>query len=1349
MATTHEGNLTNTPPFAYVKNQIDLRQELLGTPNLKNNPEILDVYNNRGVFARICSSISLDSQFSIDLQTRIDEILDIDPSERTARQNNDLKTFELNLTSTASERLKLSGFDSGFVDGLKGREFSKNFLIQGTVIKNPFNTDNSNQILEGGLGSFSNPFQGTYGWGSLTSDEEGFGYAPSPGITSANVKYLNKGAVTEVSINVKLYNRRQFQLFDLLYLRPGFSLLFEFGWTKYIKSGLNPFEHIASPTSVTGNETSGFSQRTEIQHARFNTAPFKEFFKDTPDKEAIFDSIEFERIKTEGNYDAVFGIISNFDWTFNEDGTYDCTIKMFGHGGVIEGLVANQQSGDKVRVANQTRYTEVETTDETTGETTTIREAESVPFNVPDANKSALGADLYRIIREYDFIENWPASNYDGFKFRRYYLEGFKDRNGQECNLYFENGLLGVSLESQTGHSSYGEEGDSFVQNPISYMLLGAFLALLQSKFLLYSFKEDSNQNPNPITSFDFNFVKKDVDGNILTKDEEGNDLFITGDGKDGGKNGVTYLPDNLKNDENYMLTAPGIFSADPGVCLVNWTNVTNEIAEITDNRDIKDGGIDVGGGITAGDVLGGLTKKNGKYYKDDMNARSFPAFNSYFVKMEEDQNGRKVPVQIQLGEEVKTNDIRSVPRDAFLGKIANIYVNINMLTKLAGQSGDGQNLFMNSFLQNLLMEIQGAFGGINQLRAETRETGVITIRDLIPSIKPNSVEIKDKKPIVNVFGINKNNNLGSFVKKFNINGSIPKDMMTQIIIGATATGNSITSNSTGLAGYNRGLTDIFKPNVKSGLESVVSEDDTLAGIFENKVAQPFIDVYNKRIFTSENLNKLKEGSKTFFPLLLGAYSNRNLVTSTFLPFDMSLEVDGISGFTVFNAVRVNDDILPVSYKNQGTSLMLSGMDQQIDESGWKTSLSCITFSDPAIVVGTGFKTTGLSEDDIVDWYLLTIEQLPAKLDEYFDVSDACKGKQYTGLEITGTDGFDVDQKRNAKAIYDVCKSLGITNTYLMAGLMVTAWGECSLRFRRESTIYYQNSFRLNYGTEWRTTGEHSYPNYKMFGYVWGPDGYLAEKLGSGWSPEVSKEYFDRFIKRLRELHSEGENGWRKADIYWSNYVYSVNKDLDFPGPSLDFTTHQSEEYLLNPESPGFKYRGGGGLQLTGPGKYEKAGKLLFDAGMITDKNVFVRHPDLLNDEAEPGDDFVRGQKGRIFTDTSLAGVDPAIFKGNSMVDIRNQSVVLSILRNIVGDLGGKIKNGEIAGGTDTRETVLNRLNCITDRWVGTYIATWANTGGGDPPTEKRRVNDGKNEKWYEEDGLDFRFTKNNTITLS
>ena len=1399
-AQTNQGNLTNTPPHAYVKNQIELRQQLLGRQNYANNPEILQLYNNRGVFARICSSIQFDEGLENDLLRQQRRIEIQSPDVRTSQQKNDLQTIEYNLNSTAKKRLLRSGFNESFISDIKGRNFSKKFIIQGSVIKNPF--ENPSNPLLGGLlegEGVDKVFGGLYGWGSITDNKEGFGYAPPPGITSATVKYLNKGAVTECTINVKLYNKRQFQLFDLLYLRPGFSLLFEFGWTQYIKSGRQEYEVGGSAVDITAP--------TKIENADFNTPAFQEFFKDKPDKEKIFTNLEVQRALTEGNYDGVFGIISNFDWTFNEDGTYDCTIKMFGHGGVIDGLTANSQGIEDLKVVQQIKYV-TETQENEEGVTTTTTRREKVEFKIPDADRSALGKELYSIINRYKFIQNWNGSGYGQFKFKTFYLENFKDRNGQSTNLYFPNGILGVELTKSDGSSAFGDEADKYVQNPISYMLLGAFFAMLQSKYLLYAYEGDEDTNPEPITSFDFNFVEKDIDGRIIVNDA----TKITGDGTEGSLEGVQYIPDNLENDQNFMLTAPGVFSADPSVCLVNWQNVTQEIAEITDRKSGKNGGIDVGGGITINDVLSGIRNTgadyangNSIYEKTNGRARSFPNFSNTFQYVE---SGSLVTRQI--GDTFDPKVVTTVPTNAFLGQISNIYVNINMLIKLAGQAADGQKLFMGDFLNNLLQEIQSAFGGINQLRTETRETGVITIRDLMPNIGSDSVQVKDKKPTLNVFGIDKNNvEGGSFVKKFNINGSIPKDMMTQIIVGATATGNSVTSNSTGLAGYNRGLMDVFKENVKSGLESVKNEDDTLKGIFRSQVYESYRDVYNTREWTSENLNTLKQGAKTFFPLLLGAYSRRNLVSSTFLPFDMSVEIDGLGGFVVFNAIRVKENVLPVSYNDQGTSLMLSAMDQQIDDSGWKTTLSCITFSDPPLILGDGFIYDELTAEEIQEWYDLNWNEFFDKTLDEFEPSDTCKGKEFTGLTIAMGKNWDTDQRENAKTIFQICKDFGITNTMVIGGIMRTAWGEASLRNKRENAVYYDSpsweyngftkGFRLQYSKNWMNGQD--WDNYNKFHKVWGPPGpgggFMGKLLGDAWSKEYMTELFNDMINKIHSIYNGevaylskpqvgvrpgllgkkpvagSDDAVRLAAAYWFNYIYGTKSNLGFSVPST-IEEQLDPNRLLDINGSGNKYRGAGAIQLTGPDDLRDIAILLHYVGIISKEyaprklkikeysyggtndtakfpnGLLAEYPNLTSDEGKRYGETLESLRAQ---GENLPG-DP--FMGHSHRYMINAIQVVGMLEKITKqhnivftpDKGFTVDGTCSSTRIQSGEDFLNMVNCIDDEWVAGYFSAWGNTGWGDNAGEKKDVYEGKRIKFEVDDLNTLSYDQSGVLTI-
>ena len=78
-------------------------------------------------------------------------------------------------------------------------------------------------------------FSGAYGWGDIGER----GLVPMPGITGIQTKYYNNGALSEATINIRCYSKLQFAIIDTLYLRPGYTLLLEFG---------NSNENLFSPT---------------------------------------------------------------------------------------------------------------------------------------------------------------------------------------------------------------------------------------------------------------------------------------------------------------------------------------------------------------------------------------------------------------------------------------------------------------------------------------------------------------------------------------------------------------------------------------------------------------------------------------------------------------------------------------------------------------------------------------------------------------------------------------------------------------------------------------------------------------------------------------------------------------------------------------------------------------------------------------------------------------------------------------------------------------------------------------------------------------------------------------------
>ena len=138
-----------------------------------------------------------------------------------------------------------------------------------------------------------------YGDPVIRSDaKDGFGIVPMPGITSANVRTKSAyGSLRTGKIEFKCYNQRQLEILEMLYMRPGYSVLLEWGWTPYVNN---------------------FGQTT-------NTFPYcGGFYDDDATHEIIEKQIYDNKRISGGNYDALMGIVRNFEYKLRDDGGYDC-----------------------------------------------------------------------------------------------------------------------------------------------------------------------------------------------------------------------------------------------------------------------------------------------------------------------------------------------------------------------------------------------------------------------------------------------------------------------------------------------------------------------------------------------------------------------------------------------------------------------------------------------------------------------------------------------------------------------------------------------------------------------------------------------------------------------------------------------------------------------------------------------------------------------------------------------------------------------------------------------------------------------------------------------------------------
>ena len=150
-----------------------------------------------------------------------------------------------------------------------------------------------------------------------------YGYRPMPGITGAQIETQGRlGSVRMATINFKVWDKVQLDIIDTLYFKLGYTILIEWANTIYpVKDEKN------------GNVEYNSSEFFSIDPFAFGAT-----------KESINAQIGINMRKSEGNYDGMLGMVTNFNFTFNQEGGYDCSIKVIGLGSLADTIKINHAS---------------------------------------------------------------------------------------------------------------------------------------------------------------------------------------------------------------------------------------------------------------------------------------------------------------------------------------------------------------------------------------------------------------------------------------------------------------------------------------------------------------------------------------------------------------------------------------------------------------------------------------------------------------------------------------------------------------------------------------------------------------------------------------------------------------------------------------------------------------------------------------------------------------------------------------------------------------------------------------------------------------------------------------------
>tara|TARA_Y100000385_G_scaffold278835_1_gene327665 strand:+ start:6427 stop:10095 length:3669 start_codon:yes stop_codon:yes gene_type:complete len=299
------GNIIGEPISPIIGEQIKLRQLLHGAgyneSSISRSPKVLNLLNNKNSWIKFASGVALEDT------DRLKALSEIESNNYfTENDINSLKGKNLAQNYILFNTIQSLTKGAEFKTEGKGKESVTTQIRSATYesrsgVRSTNSWNGSNDKMYGGMGGNSRGLQ------------------PIPGITSIQVESVNRGSIRKATVNLKAYNKFQFGIIEILYLKLGYLMMLEWGWDKYIDSIDENNNPIVKNVESTIIENSWFK---DINYSQLEMLQLINGFVD----------------RYRGNYQGFFGKVNNFSWSLNADNTYDITVNLITVGSVIESL---------------------------------------------------------------------------------------------------------------------------------------------------------------------------------------------------------------------------------------------------------------------------------------------------------------------------------------------------------------------------------------------------------------------------------------------------------------------------------------------------------------------------------------------------------------------------------------------------------------------------------------------------------------------------------------------------------------------------------------------------------------------------------------------------------------------------------------------------------------------------------------------------------------------------------------------------------------------------------------------------------------------------------------------------
>ena len=857
-----------------------------------------------------------------------------------------------------------------------------------------------------------------------------FGVRPVAGITGMNLNTHNRyGSLRTATVQFEVHSLEQMNLYEEMFMRPGYSALLEWGHSVYLDSKdgqVYDMEPLLSEPFINKSLVSSF----------LNTGASADDLQNQS-KQTIYRAIQEMRRKTDYNYDGMYGLIKNFSWSLRTDGGYSCTVDIVSIGTVIESLTLNanmlkdeviyfynlEDEGRKpIDVVEKvvTSFLDFEGGEEVEGTATQKAIIEGIRKKLPEVNrgtrlrrhyKATLKANLRlmtsdvhdnRVVHVVDTSSSPYRVSILGFskhlppKGQRSLREKAITRLStlKEVEEYQNFDGLEIEVEVKQGTSEYFRL--DYIENNILPFVNG-FRHRGKDKYpdgIPFTEIRDVLESDDSITHIYNNsifkltpIVKEKADApTVPTPDQQKADEAEAAEAASVieskiDTNGVLAIaPDGTSIESvQFILNTSKQFTSRIHLALYLLRrriegSISEELKGPQPSRVYQEFNVDLNFDYSAGVSseysvaaarrrLGEGTTNTFHYYiqlgtfldllnkyipqskltnKKDTITEALFQFNTSKESKHPYKTLEDLHASVDITKCMLPDSYAQLSTLAKRGDILEIFIETDYLFGIVDKGLSNGDLKGYDIVNEILRDINLATGQINELALQFDEEN-FTFHIIDRKLVGNSSE----DPIaLELIGRN------TILRNVTMNSKLSPSISTQIAISAQADPTSNGIEGTLFERFNAGLLDRYIPEKKTDFDRLLQAAREKREKKESQFAlaiEYLIHVYGPPVFTAQTTTLpgvVNEYALMTKELLLEEGKERSY--GGILPFELGLEIEGLSGMQVMDSFLINQNILPESYVGKGNfGFLITGLTHKVDSNGWVVEVKSQIYNRP------------------------------------------------------------------------------------------------------------------------------------------------------------------------------------------------------------------------------------------------------------------------------------------------------------------------------------------------------------------------------------------------------------------